>query len=67
MGGTSFDLACHLMLACTRVFFVPVGQVPKQWKTSVSIAGLVTGELSLTRLLWSYYFSLLINVQKIKL
>merc|ERR1719343_67427 len=32
-----------MMLAFTAFFFVQVGQVPKQWKTSVAIAGLVTG------------------------
>jgi bacteriorhodopsin len=32
-----------MMLAFTAFFFVQVGVVPKQWRTSVSIAGLVTG------------------------
>jgi len=41
--GTTFYIACNMMLAFTLFFFVQVGQVPKQWKTSVSIAGLVTG------------------------
>ena len=41
--GTTFYIACNMMLAFTLFFFVQVGQVPKQWKTSVSVAGLVTG------------------------
>merc|ERR1719478_656610 len=41
--GTTFYIACNMMLAFTLFFFVQVGQVPKQWRTSVSIAGLVTG------------------------
>jgi len=41
--GTTFYIACNMMLAFTAFFFVQVGQVPKKWKTSVSIAGLVTG------------------------
>merc|ERR1719421_2441340 len=41
--GTTFYIACNMMLAFTAFFFVQVGQVPKQWKTSVSIAGVVTG------------------------
>merc|ERR1711985_24664 len=36
-------IACNMMLAFTAFFFVQVGVVPKQWRTSVSIAGLVTG------------------------
>jgi bacteriorhodopsin len=41
--GTTFYIACNMMLAFTLFFFVQVGVVPKQWKTSVSVAGLVTG------------------------
>jgi bacteriorhodopsin len=41
--GTSFYIACNMMLAFTLFFFVQVGVVPKQWRTSVSVAGLVTG------------------------
>jgi bacteriorhodopsin len=41
--GTTFYIACNMMLAFTLFFFVQVGQVPKKWKTSVSVAGLVTG------------------------
>jgi len=41
--GTTFYIACNMMLAFTGFFFVQVGVVPKQWKTSVSVAGLVTG------------------------
>jgi bacteriorhodopsin len=41
--GTTFYIACNMMLAFTLFFFVQVGVVPKQWRTSVSIAGLVTG------------------------
>lgn len=41
--GTTFYIACNMMLAFTLFFFVQVSVVPKQWKTSVSIAGLVTG------------------------
>jgi len=41
--GATFYIACNMMLAFTLFFFVQVGQVPRQWKTSVSVAGLVTG------------------------
>jgi len=41
--GTTFYIACNMMLAFTLFFFVQVNVVPKQWRTSVSIAGLVTG------------------------
>merc|ERR1740138_393858 len=41
--GTTFYIACNMMLAFTLFFFVQVGVVPQQWRTSVSIAGLVTG------------------------
>jgi bacteriorhodopsin len=41
--GTTFFIACNMMLAFTGFFFVQVGQVPKQWKTSLSVAMLVTG------------------------
>jgi len=41
--GTTFYIACNMMLAFTLFFFVQVSVVPKQWKTSVSVAGLVTG------------------------
>ena len=41
--GTTFFIACNMMLAFTAFFFVQVGVVPKKWRTSVSIAGLVTG------------------------
>jgi len=41
--GTTFFIACNMMLAFTAFFFVQVGVVPKQWRTSLSIAGLVTG------------------------
>merc|ERR1719454_2538765 len=38
----TFYIACNMM-AFTMFFFVQVGVVPKQWKTSVAVAGLVTG------------------------
>jgi bacteriorhodopsin len=41
--GVTFFVACNMMLAFTAFFFVQVGQVPKRWGTSVSIAGMVTG------------------------
>lgn len=41
--GMTFYIACNMMLAFTLFFFVQVGVVPQQWKTSVNIAGLVTG------------------------
>lgn len=41
--GTTFYIACNMMLAFTMFFFVQATVVPKQWKASVSIAGLVTG------------------------
>lgn len=39
----TFYIACNMMLAFALFFFVQVGVVPQQWKTSVNIAGLVTG------------------------
>merc|ERR1719311_1036910 len=39
----TFYIACNMMLAFTLFFFVQVGVVPQQWRTSVSVAGLVTG------------------------
>jgi len=41
--GTTFYIACNMMLAFTGFFFVQVTQVPKKWSTSVSLSGLVTG------------------------
>merc|ERR1719265_526350 len=41
--GTTFFIACNMMLAFTAFFFVQVGVVPTKWRTSFSIAGLVTG------------------------
>lgn len=41
--GMTFFIACNMMLAFTLFFFVQVGVVPARWKTSVSVAGLVTG------------------------
>lgn len=41
--GTTFYIACNMMLAFTMFFFVQATVVPRQWKTSVTIAGLVTG------------------------
>jgi len=41
--GMTFYIACNMMLAFTAFFFVQVGIVPTQWRTSVSVAGLVTG------------------------
>ncbi len=40
--GTTFYIACNCMLAFAAFFFVQVVVVPQQWKTSVSVAGLVT-------------------------
>ena len=40
--GTTFYIACNCMLAFAAFFFVQVIVVPSQWKTSVSVAGLVT-------------------------
>jgi len=40
--GTTFYIACNCMLAFAAFFFVQVIVVPQQWKTSVSVAGLVT-------------------------
>ena len=37
--GTTFYIACNMMLAFTAFFFIQVGQVPKKWKTSVCLAG----------------------------
>jgi hypothetical protein len=41
--GTTFYIACNMMFAFTLFFFVQAMIVPKQWRTSVTIAGLVTG------------------------
>lgn len=41
--GTTFYIACNMMLAFTMFFFVQATVVPRQWKTSVTVAGLVTG------------------------
>jgi bacteriorhodopsin len=41
--GTTFFIACNMMLAFTAFFFIQVGVVPQRWRTSVSVAGLVTG------------------------
>jgi bacteriorhodopsin len=41
--GTTFYIACNMMLAFTLFFFIQVQVVPQHWKTSVNIAGLVTG------------------------
>jgi len=41
--GLTFFIACNMMLAFTAFFFVQVGVVPQKWKTSVSVAGCVTG------------------------
>lgn len=41
--GTTFYIIANAMLAFTAFFFVQVGVVPKQWKTSVCVSGLVTG------------------------
>jgi hypothetical protein len=41
--GTTFYIACNMMLAFALFFFVQVSVVPNNWKTSVNVAGLVTG------------------------
>jgi bacteriorhodopsin len=41
--GTTFYIACNMMLAFTGFFFFQVYQVPRKWSTSVSISCLVTG------------------------
>jgi len=41
--GMSFFLATAIMLASTAFFFVERGDVNKKWKTSMTVAGLVTG------------------------
>jgi len=41
--GTTFFIACNMMLAFALFFFVQVSLVPKQWKNSVLCAGLVCG------------------------
>jgi bacteriorhodopsin len=41
--GTTFYIACNMMFAFTLFFFVQAMIVPKQWRTSVTVAGLVTG------------------------
>merc|ERR1711907_671669 len=40
--GTTFYMACNCMFAFALFFFVQATIVPKQWKTSVTVAGLVT-------------------------
>ena len=39
----SFWLATAMMLASTVFFFVERSDVDKKWKTSLTVAGLVTG------------------------
>jgi len=41
--GTTFYIACNMMLAFTGFFFCQVYQVPRKWATSVSLSCLVTG------------------------
>ena len=41
--GISFWLATAIMLAATVFFFVERSDVPAKWKTSLTVAGLVTG------------------------
>ena len=41
--GISFWLATAMMLACTVFFFIERDRVKGKWKTSLSVAGLVTG------------------------
>jgi len=41
--GTTFWVACNLMLAFTMFFFFEVSEVPKRWQRSVTVAGMVTG------------------------
>ncbi len=41
--GMSFFLATAIMLASTVFFFVERGDVNKKWRTSMTVAGLVTG------------------------
>lgn len=41
--GTTFWIACAAMLAGTVFFFCERATVPERWKTSVTVAGLVTG------------------------
>jgi len=41
--GTTFWIACASMLAGTVFFFSERATVPERWKTSITVAGLVTG------------------------
>lgn len=41
--GTTFWIACAAMLAGSVFFFTERATVPERWKTSVTVAGLVTG------------------------
>jgi len=41
--GQTFYIAANMMLAFTLFFFVQASLVPKQWRTSVTVAGIVTG------------------------
>ena len=41
--GISFWLATAIMLASTVFFFVERADVSRKWKTSLTVAGLVTG------------------------
>lgn len=41
--GTTFYIVTNMMLAFALFFMVQATIVPKQWKTSVTVAGLVTG------------------------
>jgi bacteriorhodopsin len=41
--GTTFWIACAAMLAGSVFFFTERSAVPEKWKTSVTVAGLITG------------------------
>jgi len=49
--GVTFWIACASMLAGSVFFFSERGTVPEKWKTSVTVAGLVTGIA-----FWNYCF-----------
>ena len=50
--GISFWLATAIMLAATVFFFVERSDVPAKWKTSLTVAGLVTGIALLALLIY---------------
>ena len=60
--GISFWLATAIMLAATVFFFVERSDVPAKWKTSLTVAGLVTGIA-----FWHYLYMRGVGFTQVKL